>query len=766
MVVFLLGLGVIIIIWVVTKLMSDKTQRANKNHDLISYLVIPPALGDAPDAPEKLYALFNSLLKNKRKVWSTRKFKIVLEVISSSSQGIRFVISSSWEISDALKDLLIAYWPKLEISKIRDGNGLDIPLDCQYWLKNWRYSKGFVNDNIQTESSLSFLIASMGKLKQNEAMALQLIIGSEYKTLSERMINFVLNLIKSSFRFIGIILADILRGQLVTVYKPIKSVKNNQTKILNVAIRSLVAGSDVNRLANLNLSLETALGGYGLVSKGITRPKLTSFIYRYSNSFNQLTTKQIAQLYYFPKPKNQLQEDLRLSHSSQLAIPLDIKNKHKPAIIVGESIQDERHILISMNASERQKHLLVVGGTGMGKSSLLGYSILQDILNNKGLALIDPHGDLAEEIIGYLPNRRLDKVVYINPTDINYPVGLNLMELPIGLNSEQLEIAKDLITESIVSIFRKIFSDDDSGGHRIEYVLRNAIHTAFNVPDATIFTIHKLLTNDIFRSSIVSQLTDGSLKDFWYGEFNKAGSYQRVKMINGVTSKLGRFQRSVITRRIMEQTKTTIDFSDIMDNQKILIANFAKGSLGEDTSSLLSMIVLAKLQLSAWQRSLIDKNKRKPFYLYVDEFQNFSSPMFSQLVSEARKFGINLIMAEQTTAYQNETEVNILLANVGNVICFRTASELDIKRIGSVFDPYLKDYDLKNLKPYNFYMRISSDLGLQLVSGQTILIRGKKSKTTKNKLVNISRKNYSIVYGTDNLIKDLEKINKIPIKNR
>ena len=771
MVWLLIGIVSLLIILILLLVSYYRYQAIKVKQSLVSYLVVPPAFGVVPETPEKLYSLVKDLLRSKDHHLALNKKSVILEVISSSNGGIRFVISSSLEISEALKSLLIAYWPKLEIKKIREGNGLAIAQNSQYRLRNWRPTEEFFTSlDDQQDNSLGFLLGSLSGLKKDESIGLQLILQSDDLVFTKKLKRIVKGFIRSIVRLVGMLLVDTIRGQLVVNNRSTKQLVAKQTKSsLRVSIRTLIGSPHQERLKTLNLTVETAIRGYGLVPKGLSsrnnNNKLTGFVNRQASNSIDIPIKGLARLYYFPLPNADLKEDLGLSRSVSLPIPNTLKTRSKPAVVVGIANNDnDNQKLIGLNVDERQRHMLIVGGTGMGKSSLLGYSIVQDMLSNKGLALIDPHGDLAEEVVGHIPTRRLDEVIYIDPTDIGHPIGLNLMELPTGLSSEELEIAKDLVAESIVSIFHKIFSDDDSGGHRIEYVLRNAIHTAFNVPGATLFTIHKLLTNDLFRASVVSTLEDGSLKDFWYGEFNKAGSYQKVKMISGVTAKLGRFQRSVVTRRIIEQPKSTIDFNDIINHKKILIGNFAKGGIGEDTSSLLSMLVLAKLQLSAWQRSLMAKTSRLPFYLYVDEFQNFSSPMFSQLVSESRKFGLNLILAEQTTAYQDENEVNILLANVGNIVCFRTASELDSKRLGVLFEPYVSRYDLNNLKPYNFYMRLASGLTQEPLSGTTLLIKGQPKSTTKNRVVNYTRQNYTLPYVIKSESAKLKATNRVPMK--
>jgi len=336
-------------------------------------------------------------------------------------------------------------------------------------------------------------------------------------------------------------------------------------------------------------------------------------------------------------------------------------------------------------------------------------------------------------------------VIYFNPLDIDQPIGINLLEQTVGLKNDQLLIERDLITESIVSVFRKIFSDDDQGGHRIEHFLRNAVHSVFNVPDATIFTIYKLLNNTAYRKNIINQLTDQSLKNFWESEYNLAGSYQKVKMSSGLNAKIGRFERSIIAKRILGQPKSTINFDDIIQNKKILICNLAKGQIGEDTSSLLGMTILAKLQLSALKRVNLDENKREDFYLYIDEFQNFANQSFVQILSEARKYKLYLTIVEQSTAQQLDRRLTeIILANVGTVIAFSSASHQDQKLLEPIFSNHGEPIRLIDLPKYNFLIRIRADKNLETFSAQTILLPDRHGYLSAQQVIDYSRNKYGL----------------------
>lgn len=344
-------------------------------------------------------------------------------------------------------------------------------------------------------------------------------------------------------------------------------------------------------------------------------------------------------MYHFPSSRISKTDNLITSLSRTLPAPVTLKQNRQLDVILGESIHHGTVTSIGLTEHERQRHLYIIGGTGNGKTTMLQYQIVQDIQGGKGIAVIDPHGDMAETLLTHIPEGRMQDVIYFNPDDLEYPIGLNLLELTPGLTGNELLREKDIITESVISVFRKIFSEEDTGGHRIEYVLRNAIQTqtALTVENATLFTVFDLLNDTKYRRAVIKTLDDKNLINFWKNELGKAGDMQKVKMAAGITAKTGRFLFSASARQILEQPKLTIDFDDIINNGKILICNFSKGLIGEDTSELFGITILAKLQLASLRRARIAQADRRPFYLYVDEFQNFATTSFVQMLSEARK---------------------------------------------------------------------------------------------------------------------------------
>ena len=356
-------------------------------------------------------------------------------------------------------------------------------------------------------------------------------------------------------------------------------------------IRFVVASANKARVKEHKESIQSAMGLYDVPKYQGFKLRKSFFTKRINKVLNErrlrpttrplhLSSSELASLFHFPNSVSSKTEDVAKSLSKTLPAPLSLKGNPELDVLIGENHHHGRVTPIGLTEAERQRHMYVVGGTGNGKTTMLKYQIVQDIQNGKGVAVVDPHGDLAEELLEHIPEERIKDVVYINPDDLTHPVGINLLELPQGLSGDDLVREKDLVTESTVSVLRKIFSDDDSGGHRIEYVLRNTIQTALTMDEANLFTIFRLINDKKFRKPIINNLKDADLKTFWKNELGKAGEMQKVKMSAGITAKIGRFLFSGSAKKMLEQNKSTINFDTLMDENKILICNFSKGLLG------------------------------------------------------------------------------------------------------------------------------------------------------------------------------------------
>ncbi len=524
------------------------------------------------------------------------------------------------------------------------------------------------------------------------------------------------------------------------------------------SLRLLVVGDGRERMQKRargfisTLSTFNNLGYQSLVpflnAKSSLAKRLKAFMFKnrllgfFGNSV--LSASEVSDIYHFPFTSTTKTEDLVKLHSRQLPAPVALKKAASFDVVFAKNTYGGTTTKIGLSLEERRRHIYILGATGTGKSTLLLSMIDQDIRNGKGLCVIDPHGDLIEDTLQCVPKNRVKDVIYFNPDDISYPMGINLLELSEGLNDEDALREKEYVAESIISLFHKIYSEKYSGP-RMEYILRNTIHTAFTIPNATLFTVYKLLINTPFRKSVVRNLTDENLKDFWRYEFAKAGDYQKVKMISPITNKIGRFLFSPTAKRILGQEKSTINFSEIIDDGKILLCNLSKGRIGEDNSEVLGVVIMAKLQLAALKRARVKMKDRKDYYLYVDEFQNFATSAFAQILSEARKYRLNAILAHQTTSQiKDKSLVNVTLANTGTVICFRTANPEDEKLISPQFRPFIGQGEIASLPSYHFYMRLGALNPEEPFSGETVLTKIRSNKQAVFEIIQSSRKQFAI----------------------
>jgi hypothetical protein len=382
-------------------------------------------------------------------------------------------------------------------------------------------------------------------------------------------------------------------------------------------------------------------------------------------------------------------------------IPGSSANLEPEVCYFGVKKGDEKEAFGIMSP-DRNKHMYIIGKTGMGKTSMLQNMVLQDIYNGYGVCYIDPHGDSSRYILDRIPQHRHNDVVYINPSDLEFPVGFNILE------AEQ-EVY--LTASELMAVFGKIWSGLWSA--RMEYILNNTLLALLETPGNTLLSVVKMLTDDTFRISIVQRLKDPVVKYFWTQEFANFNQRYRQEAISPILNKIGQFLSSAIVRNILGQQESTIDLREVMDTGKILIINLSKGKLGEDNSNLLGALLIAKLQVAALSRAdILDETKRKDFYLYVDEFQNFTNDSFATILSEARKYRLNLILAHQYIAQLTEsgdTRVrNAIFGNVGTVISFRIGAS-DAKQIAQEFSAKFPPRELVNLDPFEIAVKMQVD---------------------------------------------------------
>lgn len=348
---------------------------------------------------------------------------------------------------------------------------------------------------------------------------------------------------------------------------------------------------------------------------------------------------------------------------------------------------------------DRRRHMYVIGKTGMGKTTLLENMIIQDIRDGRGLAVVDPHGDLVEKALRFIPSYRINDVIYFNPADSEYPIAFNILE---AIDTSQ----QHLVASGLIAVFKKLWAD--SWGPRLEYILRNTILSLIEYPGSTLLGVTRMLVDKDYRKQVVDHVSDPIIKSFWQGEFNAYANQFRTEAVAPIQNKIGQFLSSSIIRNIVGQPKSTIDMRDIMDHGKILLLNLSKGRIGEDNSALLGAMMITKLQVAAMSRIDIPEAERHDFFLYVDEFQNFATESFANILSEARKYRLDLIIAHQFIEQLDEIVQAAVFGNVGTIACFRVGAA-DAEFLAKEFMPLFDETDLVNLTKYDIYLKLMID---------------------------------------------------------
>lgn len=387
--------------------------------------------------------------------------------------------------------------------------------------------------------------------------------------------------------------------------------------------------------------------------------------------------------------------------------------------------------------SDRRRHLYVLGKTGMGKSTLLENMIIDDIRKGRWVAVIDPHGDLAEWVIGFIPKSRTNQTIIFDPSDTNWPIAFNMLD---DVKPEH----RPLVASGLVGIFKKIFGE--SWGPRLEHILRNTVLALVEYPNSTLISIPLMLTSDIFRNKVVSKISDPVVKKFWTGEYDKMEPRQKVEAAGPILNKVGQFLSSTILRNVLGQPKNSFSVRWAMDNKKIVIVNLSKGKIGEDASALLWAMMVTKFQMDAMSRADIPEKDRVDFYLYVDEFQNFATDSFSTILSEARKYKLNLVMANQYIDQMQESVRGAVFGNVWSLISFQVGYH-DATILKEVLAGEVLEEDLMNLKKYSIYTKQLIDgMPSQIFSAGTFAPNVKNEEIFSSrykKILNVSREKYS-----------------------
>lgn len=420
-----------------------------------------------------------------------------------------------------------------------------------------------------------------------------------------------------------------------------------------------------------------------------------------------LAEDELSSLYHFPNSRINYTPVIRWLDYKVLSAPINLP---EDGILIGHNIYRGTKREVRFKRADRSRHHYIIGKSGSGKSALLSFMARQDIQNGEGVCIIDPHGDLIEDILTYIPKERAKDVIIFDPADTERPMGLNMLD---AKDSAQM----DLISSQATEIFIKLFGDEIFGP-RIQHYFRNACLTLMEDKEegATLIDIPRIFTDDAFLKYKLRKVVNPVVKSFWEHEYANTGDRERQEMIPYFSSKFGPFITNSIMRNTIGQQKSSFNFREIMDNGKILLVRLSKGKIGDLNTQLLGLVMVSRLQMAAMSRADIPEEERKDFFLYVDEFQNFATDSFCAILSEARKYRLNLIMAHQyinqlvTTKYGvTSTQIrDAVFGNVGTLSSFKVGAD-DAEYLAKEYAPLLTEQDVIGISNYKMYTKLNID---------------------------------------------------------
>lgn len=713
---------------------------------------------DSEHTPEAAVQLFSALPELHNEWWRRlvgQNEHLSVEIISENQQ-IYFQVYTPVRLKEYIKGTLAASYPGILMAELnRDMiTALDNP---QTYSQEQSSFISLGDITLRREEYLP--LKTYQDFKDIDPLAPLLSTLSKLDALDRVAIQFCLTLDSENWKHRGQQLIETKKSsdalnEVVVGKHPKKALIEKKIKpaALKVAIRLAVSAHTNERS---QLLLETVASSFGTVTESEGNSLVLKKIYfwreqylkmmqqrsfRRSRSMH-LSIDELASILHLPNSslepiqniswgKNLLGEPPENLPVVTRDMPLEEKQNINP---FAKTLYKNQEAVYGLKRADRRRHMYVIGKTGTGKSTLLANMAINDLKNNEGLCVIDPHGDLVETLLDYIPSRRINDVIYFDPSDPERTVQLNLFE---GENVAH----RELIASGIVSVFQKLYGY--SWGPRLEYILRNALLTLLKSKTARLSDIMDMLTNKKFRDSLVEELDDPVLRNFWLYEFNRMQDRQRTEAIAPILNKVGQFVASPLVRDVVNARKSSFSIEEAMDQGKIVLVNLSQGRLGEDNATLLGAMLITKIQLAAMSRVHIPEEQRRDFYLYVDEFQNFATESFNKILSEARKYRLNLILANQYIAQIPEEVQKAIFGNCGSIISFVMGAEDAAAFEQEYGERYTKE-DLVSLSRHQIINKLSIDNMISRPFPAFTLGPAKSNNKNRDKVIRVSSERYS-----------------------
>lgn len=662
------------------------------------------------DSAEQMFSSFASLKKSGFFSFLDIDDTIALEIVGKEAD-IRFYVSVPTKIKDMVEKQIYGYYPQADIQVADEPNIYSEKGKVSFALmklKGYAYEPIKVYKELPADS-MNAITSALSKMSKGEGGMLQILFRPTPDKWKKQGKSYVSSVKKKE--------ASPDKASFKVDAKTLERIEDKCSKPgYEISVR-IVVSSSTKEMADMHLSnIKSAFTQFSSDMNGFTSAKvlfkggaMINIIYKFfpvlelGNWFKStsiVSSEELATIFHFPN-KTVETPHIQWLKAKTAPVAAEVPTSGGTFMGVGHYRGVKRQVHIGFE--DRRRHVYIIGKTGVGKSVLLQDMAIQDIKQGYGVCVIDPHGDLVESIIKYIPAERAEDVIYFDPSDVERPMGLNLLEA-------RTEEQKHFMTTAIINLMYKLYDPQRTGiiGPRFEHAVRNAMLTVMSEEGSTFIEIVRVLTDSKYVQELLPKVQDPIVRRYWTDQIAQTSDFHKSEVLDYIVSKFGRFVTNKTMRNIIGQSVSAFDFRRVMDEGKILLINLSKGKLGEENSNFLGLVLIPKILVAAMSRQDMPEEKRRDFFLYVDEFQNFATPDFATILSEARKYHLNLTVANQFIGQMDEEVKNAVFGNVGSLISFRVGVT-DASYLSHEFQPVFGESDLINVDRYHAYMKTIAD---------------------------------------------------------
>jgi hypothetical protein len=751
----LVVLGLVVLGYVIFIFFKNRKREEISIDSVLLQVAVPRNNEFKIDVMDQLFASLYSMKKSgwreKFDLQPTISFEIV-----AKQEDIRFYVWAPKKLKDLVEKQIHGSYPDAEVVEVDEYNiftkdGKVAYKSFQLAKSNFYPLKTF--KDLATDP-MTGITASLAKMGPGEAAAIQILISPADSAWQKIGSKFISDTKKQE--------SDPERAKFSTPAKTLEAVEGKVAKPgFETSIRIVAISSDENtaksHVTNLASSFAQFAGDLNNLKKRRIFNKggfMEDFLYRYQPMFNILgnhpsilNSEELSTIFHFPNKQVTTPHVFWLNAKTAPA-PSQIPNE---GFYLGVSNYQGVKRPVYIGDEDRMRHIYIIGKTGVGKSEMLKDMVLQDVKAGKGVCFMDPHGDAVEDLLKLIPPERAEDVIYFNPSDTGRPMGMNLLEA-------RTEDEKHFAATSVINLMYKLFDPYKTGivGPRFEHGVRNAMLTAMSVPGNTFVEVMRIMTDARYVQELLPHVEDPIVRRYWTDQIAQTSDFHKSEVLDYTVSKFGRFVTNKLIRNIIGQSQSSFDMRKVMDEGKILLINLAKGPLGEENSNFLGLLLVPRILMAAMSRASVPMEERRDFYFYVDEFQNFATPDFAVILSEARKYRLGLCVANQFIGQVEEEVKNAIFGNVGTKIAFRIGVT-DASYMAHEFAPTFSEEDLLNVEKYHAYVTtIVNNEPVPAFSVDTTRDMGKIKAMESPRVAEIIKEMSRLKYGRDEKLVEAE----------